>query len=135
MAEPNTRPGGTSPPVAELVGDVARDVSTLVRQELALAKAETKEEVAKAGQAGGALGGAALAGWLAVVFTSLAAMFALGAVMALGWAALIVGVLWAAAGAALALVGRARMRSIRPVPAQTIETVKEDVRWLRNRNG
>jgi len=135
MAEPKTRPDGSTVPVAELVGDVALDVSTLVRQELELAKVETRAEIAKAGQAGGAFGGAALAGWLAVVFASLAAMFALGAAVPLGWAALIVAAVWAVAAGVLALVGRARMRSLHPAPTQTIETVKEDVRWLRKRNG
>lgn len=134
MAAPNSGTDRTSTPVAELVSNVARDVSTLVRQELELAKAETRQEIAKAGQAGGAFGGAALAAWLTVTFVSLAAMFGLGTVMALGWAALIVAGCWAIAAVVLGLAGRARVRKIRPVPVQTVQTVKEDVQWLRNRN-
>jgi len=80
-AEP--RPGVGEASVGELVREVANDLTTLVRQEIALAKAETKEELTKAGKAGGAFGGAGLAGWVAVVFFSLALMFALGAAMPL----------------------------------------------------
>jgi hypothetical protein len=128
------RHGVADASVGELVRGVAEDLTTLVRQEIQLAKVETKAEVTKAGKAGGALGGAGLAGWIAVVFLSLALMFALGAVMPLGWAALIVGVLWAIVGAALAAYGRSRLKNVNPVPERTVETVKEDVRWMQNRN-
>ena len=135
MTETRTRPNGADAPVSELVSDVARDLSTLVRKEMDLAKAETKQEVAKAAQAGGAFAGAGLAVWLTVIFLSLAAMFGLGAWLALGWAALIVAGAWGLLAAVLALIGRSRMKTVNPVPVQTIETVKEDVRWLRERNG
>jgi hypothetical protein len=131
-SQPSHGAGGAS--VGELVREVAQDLTTLVRQEIALAKAETKEEITKAGKAGGAFGGAGLAGWITVVFLSLALMFALGAVMPLGWAALIVAVIWAAVGAGLALYGRSRIRQVNPVPQRTVETVKEDVAWIQNRN-
>lgn len=121
-------------PVGQLMSKVAEDLSTLVRSELKLARVETKEELTKAGKAGGALGGAALAGWLTLVFASLALMFALGALMPLGWAALIVAALWGIVAAILFVTGRKRIRQVNPVPEQTIETVKEDVQWLRNRN-
>jgi len=121
-------------PVGTLVSEVAQDLSTLMRQELALAKAEMKEEASRAGKAAGALGGAGLAGWLTVVFVSLAAMFALGSVMPLGWAALIAAVVWAIAGAALYVSGKNKLSSVKAVPDRTVETVKEDVRWLQNRN-
>jgi hypothetical protein len=134
MTGPNSRPDVGDVPVGSLVRDVAEDLSKLLRQELELAKAETKQDLVKAGKAGGALGGAGVAGWLAVLFLSLAVMYALGAVMHLGWAALIVAVIWAAAGAALFVTGRNRMRAVNLVPEKTVETVKEDVRWLQNRS-
>lgn len=121
-------------PVGQLMSQVAEDLSQLVRAELALAKVETKQEITKAGKAGGMLGGAALAGWLTLLFASLALMYALGAVMPLGWAALIVAALWGVAAAVLFVVGRKRIKQVNPVPEQTIETVKEDVRWIQNRN-
>jgi hypothetical protein len=122
-------------PIGQLMSDIADDLSRLVRSELALAKVETKQEIAKAGKAGAALGGAAMAGWMTVLFASLALTYALGAVMPLGWAALIVAVLWGGAAAALFAMGRQRIRQINFVPDQTVETVKEDVRWIQNRNG
>ncbi|MFG1922167.1 phage holin family protein [Cryptosporangium sp. NPDC048952] len=124
--------GDTS--IGDLVRNVADDLTTLVRQEIALAKAETKDEVTKAGKAGGAFGGAGVAGWLALLFISLAIMYGLGAVIPVGWAALIVGVLWAIGAAALAAYGRNKVREVNPVPKRTVETVKEDVRWVQNRN-
>jgi hypothetical protein len=123
------RQGVGDVPVGALVSEVAHDLSTLVRQELELAKAETRQEVVKAGKAGGAFGGAGVAAWIGLVFLSAALMFGLGAVMPLGWAALIVGVLWVIVAAALALYGRGRMRQVSPVPDRTTETIKEDVRW------
>ncbi|TQS41067.1 phage holin family protein [Cryptosporangium phraense] len=119
--------------VGDLVREVADDLTALVRQEIALAKAETKDEVAKAGKAGGAFGGAGIAGWLALLFLSLALMYGLDALMPIGWAALIVGVLWAAGAAALAAYGRTKVKQVNPVPTRTVETVKEDVRYVKNR--
>ena len=134
MTGPNSRPDVGDVPVGSLVRDVAEDLSKLVRQELELAKVETKQDVIKAGKAGGALGGAGVAGWLAALFLSLAVMFALDAVMPIGWAAFIVAVIWGVAGAVLFVTGRNKMRAVNLVPEKTVETVKEDVRWLQNRN-
>ena len=69
------------------------DLSKLMRQEVALAKVELKEEAAKAGKASGLLGGAGAVGYLVLVFLSLALMFALDAAMPIGWAALITAVI------------------------------------------
>jgi hypothetical protein len=131
---PNSHPDVGEVPVGSLVRDVAEDLSKLLRQELELAKAETKQDVIEAGKAGGALGGAGVAGWLAAVFLSLAVMFALDAVMPIGWAALIVAVIWGVVGVMLFVMGRNRMRAVNLVPEKTVETVKEDVRWLQNRS-
>ena len=133
-AGPDVRHDVGEVPLGSLVRELTEDLSTLVRQELELAKAETKLEVVRAGKAGGAFGGAGLAGWLTVLFVSLAVMFALGAVMPLGWAALIVAVIWGAVAAALFVVGRRKMRTVNLVPEKTVETVKEDVQWLQNRS-
>jgi uncharacterized membrane protein YqjE len=139
MTEPHTSPNGGphdvgSVPFGQLMSKVAEDLSQLMRSELALAKVEVKDEVAKTGKASVVLGGAALAGWLSVLFASLALMYALDAVMPLGWAAVIVAALWGVAAAVLAVTGRNRIRQVNPVPERTIETVKEDVQWLQNRN-
>ncbi len=111
--------------VGELLGEVTRDLSTLMRQELALAKAEVRQEAVKAARAGGMLGAAGFAGYLVLLFASIAIWQGLAEVMASGWAALIVTVLWAAVGAVLFVLGRQRMREVNPKPERTVETVSE----------
>jgi hypothetical protein len=111
--------------VGELIGEVAQDLSTLMRQELALAKAEVKEEAVKAGQAAGMLGAAGFAGYMVLLFASVAAWWGLAEVMAKGWAALVVTAIWAVIGAVLFLAGRRRFLEVNPKPERTTETVKE----------
>jgi Putative Actinobacterial Holin-X, holin superfamily III len=120
------------PSLGQLVGEIGEHLSKLMRQELVLAKAEIREEATKAGKAGGMLGGAGLAGYTAALFGTLAAVFGLGHVMDLGWAALIVTVIWAVIGTVLFVTGRSRLRQVSPKPEQTMETLKEDARWARN---
>ena len=111
--------------VGDLLGEVTRDLSTLMRQELALAKAEVKEEAVKAARAGGMLGAAGFAGYMVLLFASIAAWQGLAEVMASGWAALIVTVVWAVIGAVLYAQGRRRMSEVNPKPERTVETVGE----------
>ena len=111
--------------VAELVREVTQDLSTLMRQELDLAKAEVKQEAAKTGKAAGMLGGAGFAGYMTLLFAAIALWWALANVMDQGWAALIVAAIWAAIGVVLYVVGRRRLRQIHPTPQRTAETVKE----------
>jgi len=110
--------------IGELLGDVTRDLSTLMRQEVELAKAELKQSTSRAGKGAGMLAGAGVGGHFVLVFLSLALMFALGAVMALGWAALIVAVLWAIIATVLASIGRKELKQIKGLP-QTGETLAE----------
>jgi hypothetical protein len=108
-----------------LVGHVAQDLSVLMRQELDLAKAEVKEEITKAGKAAGMLGGAGFAGYMVLLFASIAAWWGLANVMDQGWAALIVAGVWAIIGGVLFAVGRDRIKQVNPKPERTVETVKE----------
>jgi Na+/melibiose symporter-like transporter len=119
--------------VGQLLGDVTRELQALVRKELELARAETKEELQRAGAAGKRFGVAALAGYLAVVMLSFAAAWALTAIMPTGWAFLAVGVVLGVVAGAMALQGRRRLREFHPVPQETAETLKEDVQWLKSR--
>jgi hypothetical protein len=121
--------------VGELIGNISNDLSQLFRQEVELAKAELKQEASKAGKAGGMLGGAAFAGYLAVVLLSFALVFALGNVMDLGWAALIVAVIWGIIGAVLFANGRKKLKTVDPMPRRTVDTLKEDAEWLKNPTG
>lgn len=111
--------------VGEMLGDISRDLSTLLRQELALAKAEVKQEATKAGKGAGMLGGAGFAGYMVVLFLSFAAWWALANVMDEGLAALIVAVVWAVAGAVLFVTGRKRLRELNPIPERTVDTLKQ----------
>ncbi len=126
------RPDVENRSVGELIGELSSDLSTLMRQEVALAKAELTQEASKAGQAAGMLAGAGVAAHLAIIFASLTAMWALGNVMNLAWAALIVTVVWAVVAAVLVQMGRKQLKEAGPPkPEQTIETIKEDVQWAK----
>ena len=118
--------------LGDLVSELTGDLSKLMRQELELAKAEIRQEAAKAGKATGMLAAAGFAGYLTTVLLSLALVFALGAVMPLGWAALIVAALWGVAGAVLYSSGRAKLRTVNPKPERTVETLKEDAEWAKH---
>jgi tetrahydromethanopterin S-methyltransferase subunit C len=116
-------PAGAS--VGQLVGQAAEELSTLMRQELALAKAEIKQEAMKAGRAWGMFGGAGFAGYMVLLFASIAAWWGLATVVPNGWAALIVTAVWAVIGAVLYQQGRRQMRQVHPMPERTAETLKE----------
>jgi len=111
--------------VGELLGDVTRDLSTLMRQEVELAKAEIKTEVSKAGKGAGMLGGAGFAGYMVVLFLSIALWWGLSNVMDQGWAALIVAAIWAVIAAVLFVTGRTKLRQVNPKPERTVDTVKQ----------
>lgn len=111
--------------LGELVGEVSRDLSALMRKELELAKAELAESAKRAGKAAGLLGGAGYAGSMAVLFVSLALWWGLGDLIdSLGWSAVIVAVIWAIIAGILFATGRSRLKSVQGAP-QTVETVKE----------
>lgn len=128
--ESNTYSGATAPDVSnasvgELVGNVAQDLSTLMRQELELAKAEVKQEVTKTAKGAGMLGAAGFAGYMVLLFASIAAWWGLANLMDQGWAALVVTGIWAIIGAVLFVVGRGQLKQVNPKPERTVETVKE----------
>jgi hypothetical protein len=111
--------------VGDLVGNVTRDLSTLMRQELALAQAELKAEARKTGKAAGALGAAGFAGYLAVLFASICVWWALGELIGNGWSALVVALLWGIVGVVLYANGRHRLREVNPTPERTVGTLKD----------
>nr|WP_218907971.1 phage holin family protein [Micromonospora jinlongensis] len=116
-----------------MLGEVTRDVSTLMRKEVELAKAELREEVSQAGKAGGMFGGAGLAGFLAVLFVSYALWWGLSNTMDQGWAALIVAVLWAAVAGGLFINARTQLKRARAVMPRTQQTARELPDALRGR--
>lgn len=110
--------------IGELFASLTQDVSTLMRQEVALAKAEVRQSAVNAGTGVGLLVGAGLAGFFVLLFVSNAAWGALTNVMDSSWAALIVAVVWAIIAAILGLVGKSKLNKVEGVP-QTTETVKQ----------
>jgi hypothetical protein len=121
--------------VGELIGKVTRDLSTLMRQELALAQAELKQEATKTGKAAGALTGAGIAAWFVLLFLSVALWAGLSNVMDSGWAGLIVAAIWAVIAAVLYVVGRARLREVRPTPERTVDTLSTVPDALKGQRG
>jgi len=121
--------------VGQIVRQVTSDASKLFKAELDLAKAELKEEIQTAGRGAGMLTGAGVGAIFVLSFLSLALMFALGTVMGLGWAALIVAVIWAIAAAVLAATGRSALKQVKPGIPETVESVKEDARWVKRARG
>lgn len=110
--------------LGDLVGEVTRDLSTLVRQEVALAKAEAAQSAKRAGKGAGMFGGAGVAGHMVLLFLSLALWSALGTVLGGGWSALIVAAVWGIVAAVLALRGRKELQEMQGLP-QTAESVKK----------
>jgi fatty acid desaturase len=110
--------------LGEMFASFSENLSTLVRQEIALAKAEATVEAKKAGTGAGMLAAAAVAGFLVLMFLSMALMWALASVMHLGWAALIVAVVWAVVAAILGVMGKKYFDRIKGLP-QTQQTVQE----------
>jgi uncharacterized membrane protein YqjE len=119
--------------VGDLVKELSSQVSTLVRQEVELAKAEVGEKGKKAGVGAGMFGGAGVAGLL--MLGSLTAFLILVLHLAIpAWAAaLIATALWGVVAGVLAVQGRSKLQEMgNPIPAQTIETVKEDIQWAKH---
>jgi Putative Actinobacterial Holin-X, holin superfamily III len=119
--------------LGELFSEMTSELSQLVRQEIALAKTETKEELSKMTDAGKIFGAGAVLGYLAVVLLAFAAAWGLAAVMPTGVAFLIVGAVLGIGAALAFLAGRKRLEHFHPVPQETVETLKEDVEWAKTR--
>jgi hypothetical protein len=117
--------------LGEIVGDLSHDLTTLVKQELELARTELKAEATKAGKGAGMLGGAGVAGLLALILGSFALAYLLDNWMPVELAFLIVTLLWAIVGAVLAARGRKELKNANPQLPETQQTLKEDAQWAR----
>ncbi|MET4637912.1 phage holin family protein [Mycetocola sp. 2940] len=125
MSEPYVPdPEQRSESLGQLLGEVTKDISTLFRQEVELAKAEITASAKKAGKGAGMFGAAGVAGLLALVFLSVALWWGLGFLTGLVWSAIIVAVIWGIVAAILALRGKKEIEEIQGVP-KTVETLKE----------
>ena len=128
MGTPTTEEGrpvveGVS--VGQLIGEVTKDLSTLMRQELDLAKAEMKVEAKKAGQGAGMFGAAGFAGYMVLMFLSIALWWALSHLVGHSWSALIVAILWGVVGAVAFVMGRKKFQQVNPKPERTVESLQQ----------
>jgi uncharacterized membrane protein YqjE len=119
----------------ELVKDLSQQTSTLVRQEIALAQAELREQGKSAGKGAGMLGGAGVAAVLALGALTAALIALLDDSIATWIAALIATALWIVIALVLAKAGQSALKRATPPARQTVETVKEDVQWAKNPTG
>jgi uncharacterized membrane protein YqjE len=117
--------------IGDLLKRLSQDTSTLVKQEMALARAELTEQGKRAGKGAGMLGGAGVAGLLTLGALTATVIGVLDTGMAFWLAALIVTIVWAAVAGVLALQGRNEIKEATPPAPQTVETVKEDARWAK----
>jgi uncharacterized membrane protein YqjE len=120
-------------PIGELLKQLSQETSTLVKQELALARAELEQQGKRAGVGAGMLGGAGVAGLLTLGSLTALLIALLATAMDTWLAALIVTVVWAAVAGVLALQGKSKIQQATPPAPQTVDTVKEDVQWAKTR--
>jgi hypothetical protein len=109
----------------DLFGQVTKDMSTLIRQEVDLAKAELKQSASRAGAGAGLLGGAGYAALMTIFFLSCALWWGLADLIEnIAWAAVIVAVIWAIIALILYLIGRKRLKEVQGMP-RTADSVKK----------
>ncbi len=121
-------------PMRELVKQLAEEVSTLVRKEIELARAEMTTKARRAGIGLGELGTGGIVGLYALGALTACFIAALALVMPLWAAALIVAIVYGAVAAVLLAIGRRQLdEATPPVPERTQQTIKEDVEWARTR--
>ena len=114
----------SQPSVGEAFSDVAADLSTLMRQEVQLAKAELRQSATRAGKGTGMLAGAGVASYMVLLFVSVAAWWGIGDSTGHGWSALIVGAIWLIIAIILGLAGRREITAVSGAP-RTVQTVKQ----------
>jgi hypothetical protein len=132
----SAREPGESASLGDLLGEVSRDLSTLFRQEVELAKAELKESATRAGRGAGLMGGAGVAGFLALLFLSLAIWVALGYLIGLAWSGVIMTVLYGVIALVLLSAGRKQLKTIRGMPdtAETLKRIPETIKEAGTNN-
>ena len=122
--DPTVAPPNSRPSVGEVFSDLAADFSTLMRQEVELAKAELRQSATRASKGAGLLAGAGISGHMVLLFASVGAWWAIGDAIGRGWSALIVAAAWLVIAAVLGLMGRREISAVRGIP-QTTQTVKK----------
>lgn len=117
--------------LGELFSDLTTETRTLIRQELELAKTELTEKASRAGRDAGIMAGGAVVLYMGLLVLAAAAVIGLGHLIGYGLSALIVGVILAGAGAAMALSAKNDLQKMTLAPEETKKTVKETKLWLK----
>ena len=118
--------------VAQLLRDLSRQTTTLVHQEVELAKAELGAKGRRMGAGAGLLGAAGVIALLGAGALVAAAIAGLTTVLSVWLSALIIGAALLAVGGVIALSGKKEIQEASPpVPTQAVESTKEDVEWLK----
>ena len=130
-ADPTRTPLRPEKSLGELFSDLTTDLGQLFRQEVALARTETADEMSRAAKAGSMLAGGGVIAYLALIMASFALAWLLDEWMHTALAFLLVAVLHAVVAAVMVAQGRQRLREVNVVPQQTVETLKEDVEWAK----
>jgi uncharacterized membrane protein YqjE len=133
MTTPRNPDGLREQSIGELFKQLSSETSTLIRQEMALARAELTEKGKRAGAGAGMLGGAGVAALLTLGTLTACIILVLSEFMDAWLAALIHTIVWAVVAAVLALQGRNKVQEATPPAPQTVETLKEDVEWAKTR--
>ena len=129
---------GTPPPqpgaadgIGSMLGGLLKDLQDLVRGEVALAKAEIKEDVSTAGKGVAALATAAFFGLTGFIFLMLGLTYLLNIWMRMWIAAAIVGLALVLIAAVLGMSGKNKLSASNLKPEQTIDSLKEDQQWAK----
>jgi hypothetical protein len=117
-------PLGDDRSIGELISAVSEDFSTLMRQEVALAKAEVRESASRAGAGAGLLAGAGIAAHMVLLFLSIAAWWGVAQWIGQAWSGIVIAVVWAIVGLIMYATGRSRLRAVQGLP-RTVETTKQ----------
>jgi len=117
--------------LGDLFAELASETSTLVRQEMALAKTEMTQKAMQVGRGVGVIGAGGVIAHAGLLALIAALILGLGTFMPLWLSALIVGLLVVVIGYVMIQQGRAALKRTDLTPNKTIETLKEDVEWAK----
>lgn len=129
--DPATEPMRPEASLGELFGEMTSELSRIFRDEVELAKLETKAEARAAAKAGAGFGVGALAGYLCILFLSFALAWGLAEVMHIGWAFVVVGAIWGVVAAIGLSAGKKKAEDLHDPLPTTRQTIKEDIQWAK----
>jgi uncharacterized membrane protein YqjE len=117
--------------LSDVFQDIVRNVQEIIRAEITLAKTEVREEASKAVASLAWTIVGAVSGIFAVIFILWTAVYALGLVWPMWVATLVVAVMLTLVAIGLLIIGIRRLRQLHPTPERTVQTIKENVAWIR----